>query len=220
MLTGIQAPWELPSARCGTDGAGVRGWGGQGCGGFGAVGDRPQPRGGQGMLTAVLAHLLPDVGSDLLLLPTSGGGTTHIPGEIRIREEEKFTPRLPGDGTPSSISIHQRGTASVPFPLCRGGGPTAPYRHAWLPFLPAEPLGAGTALGGSRAELGAVPGALRGSAGCPLTHLLSSLAGDAGHAASPHHRLPGGAPLPLPRIRDQGAGTRLLVPPTPWFLQG
>lgn len=118
---------------------------------------------------------------------------------------------------PPSASARDGPGALPPVPE---GGPAAPYRHARLPLLPAEPLGAGTALGGSRAELGAVPGAPRGSAGCPLTHLLSSLAGDAGHAASPHHRLPGGAPLPLPRIRDQGAGTRLLVPAPPRFLQG
>lgn len=113
------------------------------------------------------------------------------------------------------------GALPSPTPPCRG--PPAPYRHARLPLLPAEPLSTRTALGTSRAEVGAAPGAPRGRAGCPLTHLLSSLAGDARHAASPHHRLPGGASLPLRRTRAQGlAGGSPVSPgvslpsPVPW----
>lgn len=60
----------------------------------------------------------------------------------------------------------------------------------------------------------ALAGAHRPRAGHPLTHLLSSLARDAGHAAGPWHRLSRGASLPLQRTHAQdlagGSGAPLL----------
>lgn len=94
------------------------------------------------------------------------GQRTHVAtGDGAIREEEKPLPQAPAEpGGGGSPSISGSGMDLAPLPTLVTQAPQAcassllaPYRHARLPLLPTEPLGAGTALGTSRREVGGWP---------------------------------------------------------------
>lgn len=82
-------------------------------------------------------------------------GPKVVMGDGAIKEGEKPFPQglaePRGEGSPyiSGSGMHP---APLPTPVTRvprayAGALLAPYRHAWLPLLPTEPVGARTALG-------------------------------------------------------------------------
>lgn len=76
----------------------------------------PSPRAAEGMLTTVLAHLLPDEGTDLLLLPGTRRARAAM-GDGAIQEEEKPFPQglaePRGEGSPY---LGGSGMDPAPFP--------------------------------------------------------------------------------------------------------
>lgn len=148
----------------------------------------PQTQGGCEMLTTVLAHLLPDEGADLFLLPSGGAKNAQL-------EVGKSFPQVQSRVWSWVCSISSSGMDAVPLPTCW------PRADSPLPSCPDPPSPHGVPQHQdcprdkqSGAE-SCTTGSALGRAG--LTHLLSSLTRDTRHTAGPHHCLPRGASFPL-----------------------
>lgn len=152
-----------------------------------------------------------------------------------IREEEKQRrknpfprpPQEPGGGGRLSISSNGMDPAPLPtqvtqVPRACAGSFLAPYRHAWLPLLPTDPLGAGTALGTSRREVGGWPrlGLTQAGPGTPSPTCSPLSPGMPGTPRAPGTDCPGGPLSPCKRTYAPdvagGSGASLLSP-VPWM---